>query len=311
MHHHTFVTQALSIYSSVATLTASISISHSGWFKITIWCRSQRRPVPGAVETELDRSEATGAKIYLAGPLQALYSRRKPASKGYHSECGAKPFHMRPSEPPPPTINPATRHGFTTRGDSLCGISQKPGGQTKTRDCLLRLVIHGFLSTGCPVVEISLLYKFCSTVSTLPLHSLSTMDTSIQFAGDNQRSRKASASQGIGGVVPLRHRSLSRKRTRSVDVHDKIAELDDAEDEDAGLRDERDYKRRQVHRVRDLDAVHANTRQCRTSACARFSYWPTSLSVSSTETLEHRLSTSTRPHSQKHRAVQTCWARSP
>jgi hypothetical protein len=137
------------------------------------------------------------------------------------------------------------------------------------------------------------------------------METSIQFASDNQRSRKAAASHGIGGVVPLRHRSLSRKRTRSLDVHDKVAELDDAEDEDAGLRDERDYKRRQVRKVRDLHVVHANTRVCRTSACARFSYWPTSLSVSSTETSGHRRSMSTRRRSQRSRAGRISWARCP
>jgi KUP system potassium uptake protein len=69
------------------------------------------------------------------------------------------------------------------------------------------------------------------------------------------------SSQGIGGVVPLRHRSLSRKRTHSIDVRDKIADLEDAEDEDAGLRDDRDYKKKQVRKLRDfgfagIDAVH-------------------------------------------------------
>jgi KUP system potassium uptake protein len=74
------------------------------------------------------------------------------------------------------------------------------------------------------------------------------METSIQFAGE-PRSRKSVSGQGVGGVVPLRHRSLSRKRTHSIDVQDKIAELEDAEDEDAGLRDERDYKKKQVRKV--------------------------------------------------------------
>jgi KUP system potassium uptake protein len=57
------------------------------------------------------------------------------------------------------------------------------------------------------------------------------------------------SSQGVGGVVPLRHRSLSRKRTNSID---KIAALEDPEDEDAGLRDERDYKKKQVRKMRDF-----------------------------------------------------------
>jgi KUP system potassium uptake protein len=74
------------------------------------------------------------------------------------------------------------------------------------------------------------------------------METSIQFAGE-PRSRKSVSAQGVGGVVPLRHRSLSRKRTHSIDVQDKIAELEDAEDEDAGLRDERDYKKKQVRNI--------------------------------------------------------------
>jgi KUP system potassium uptake protein len=71
------------------------------------------------------------------------------------------------------------------------------------------------------------------------------METSIQFA-DDTRSRKSVSAQGVGGVVPLRQ---SRKRTHSIDVQDKIAELEDAEDEDAGLRDERDYKKKQVRKV--------------------------------------------------------------
>lgn len=83
------------------------------------------------------------------------------------------------------------------------------------------------------------------------------METSIQFAqGDPPRSNAISA-QGIGGVVPLRIRSHSRKRAHSTDIHDKIGELEDAEDEDAGLRDERDYKKKQVQdsSVRDLPAM--------------------------------------------------------
>lgn len=72
------------------------------------------------------------------------------------------------------------------------------------------------------------------------------METSIQFAGNPRQSRKSISSQGVGGVVPLRHHSLSRKRTHSIDVRDKIADLEDAEDEDAGLRDDRDYKHKQV-----------------------------------------------------------------
>jgi KUP system potassium uptake protein len=66
------------------------------------------------------------------------------------------------------------------------------------------------------------------------------METSIHFAGDTRRP----SAQAIGGVVPLRSRS--RRRTNSLSVIDKAAELEDAEDEDAGLRDARDYKQKQV-----------------------------------------------------------------
>jgi len=72
------------------------------------------------------------------------------------------------------------------------------------------------------------------------------MESSYQFAGDPRQPRKSVSSQGVGGVVPLRHHSLSRKRTHSIDVRDKIADLEDAEDEDSGLRDDRDYKHKQV-----------------------------------------------------------------
>jgi KUP system potassium uptake protein len=68
------------------------------------------------------------------------------------------------------------------------------------------------------------------------------METSIQFAGDSLRP----STHAIGGVVPLRHRSRSLHKTNSLNIIDKTAELEDAEDEDAGLRDARDYKQKQV-----------------------------------------------------------------
>jgi len=63
------------------------------------------------------------------------------------------------------------------------------------------------------------------------------MATGIHFVN-------GTSSHDIGGVVPLRQRS----RTQQADTKD--LELEDAEDEDAGLRDERDYKKRQVCHVR-------------------------------------------------------------
>lgn len=44
----------------------------------------------------------------------------------------------------------------------------------------------------------------------------------------------------------MRSRTKSHVNRSSVDA--KISELEDAEDEDAGLRDERDFKRSQVRR---------------------------------------------------------------
>jgi KUP system potassium uptake protein len=73
------------------------------------------------------------------------------------------------------------------------------------------------------------------------------METSIQFANDAQRPRKSTSEQGIGGVVPLRQRSRSALRTHSIEIS-KSVELEDAEDEDAGLRDGRDYKKKQVRK---------------------------------------------------------------
>jgi KUP system potassium uptake protein len=84
------------------------------------------------------------------------------------------------------------------------------------------------------------------------------METSIQFVGDAQRTRKSASSQAIGGVVPLRHRSRSRHRTNSLNLTDKAADLEDAEDEDAGLRDERDYKQKQVRKIRTFASLCAN-----------------------------------------------------
>ena len=71
------------------------------------------------------------------------------------------------------------------------------------------------------------------------------METSIQFADTPLRPTKSASTQGVGGVYPLRSRSKSRGRRGSYEEH-KAAELGNAEDEDAGLRDDRDYKHKQV-----------------------------------------------------------------
>jgi len=72
------------------------------------------------------------------------------------------------------------------------------------------------------------------------------MEPSIQFADDALRPVRSDAGHDIGGVVRLRSKaSLRVGRSSSVDVA-KVAELEDVQDEDAGLRDERDFKRSQV-----------------------------------------------------------------
>lgn len=70
------------------------------------------------------------------------------------------------------------------------------------------------------------------------------METTIQFAGDT-RPRRQDRDVDIGGVVPLRVRSRSLGRKSSFEVFKERA-VESAEDEDAGLRNENDFKRRQV-----------------------------------------------------------------
>lgn len=70
------------------------------------------------------------------------------------------------------------------------------------------------------------------------------METSVHFNTSDIQQVRSNGSYSVGGVYSLRGRS-SRGRKSSLDAV-KTQELEDAEDEDAGLRDERDYKRRQV-----------------------------------------------------------------
>lgn len=76
------------------------------------------------------------------------------------------------------------------------------------------------------------------------------MESSIQFAAQtapsaqNNAQNNASTHNAIGGVVRLRSRTQSIGR-KSID-YSKSGDYDDAEDEDAGLRNESDYKRSQV-----------------------------------------------------------------
>lgn len=76
------------------------------------------------------------------------------------------------------------------------------------------------------------------------------MDTSIQFAEQTAPSAQnnASSHNAIGGVVRLRSRTQSVGHGGPIDLA-KPRDYDDAEDEDAGLRNEADYKRSQVSAV--------------------------------------------------------------
>ncbi|CAI6274434.1 unnamed protein product [Periconia digitata] len=71
----------------------------------------------------------------------------------------------------------------------------------------------------------------------------------IQFSDAAHPTRSPDA-RGIGGVIPLRGRSISRSRT-SLEAF-KAGETENAEDEDAGLRSERDYKRKQNFNLAQL-----------------------------------------------------------
>lgn len=72
------------------------------------------------------------------------------------------------------------------------------------------------------------------------------MDSSaVQFDENTMRPAREGGALGVGGVVRLRSRSKSLGIKGDGDGA-KITELEEAEDEDAGLRDERDFKRSQV-----------------------------------------------------------------
>jgi KUP system potassium uptake protein len=71
------------------------------------------------------------------------------------------------------------------------------------------------------------------------------MESSIQFIEAPLRPTKSNVVQSVGGVVPLRSRSRSRGRQSSYEDQ-KARELEIGEDEDAGLRDARDFKAAQV-----------------------------------------------------------------
>ncbi|KAF2645314.1 potassium transporter [Massarina eburnea CBS 473.64] len=69
------------------------------------------------------------------------------------------------------------------------------------------------------------------------------MEPTIQFT-DTPKPKRSHEGMDIGGVVPLRERPRSRGRKSSFEIF-KAGEIEDPEDEDAGLRNEGDYKRKQ------------------------------------------------------------------
>jgi len=64
----------------------------------------------------------------------------------------------------------------------------------------------------------------------------------------------------VGGVVPLRAKSRSQARKTSFEAY-KAGVAEDAEDEDAGLRSERDYKQKQVRKHRASSKLIPNARK--------------------------------------------------
>ncbi|XP_014562190.1 hypothetical protein COCVIDRAFT_84654 [Bipolaris victoriae FI3] len=69
------------------------------------------------------------------------------------------------------------------------------------------------------------------------------MASAMQAAGAPQ-STNPKENMGVGGVVSLRSRSKSRERKGSFDLG-KLGEIEDAKDEDAGLRNHNDFKQKQ------------------------------------------------------------------
>ena len=63
----------------------------------------------------------------------------------------------------------------------------------------------------------------------------------MQFV-DTPRPKRSNEDMAIGGVVPIRSRSRSRAQKSSFDLY-QSGEIEDAKDEDAGLRNPNDYKR--------------------------------------------------------------------
>ncbi|PSN61587.1 potassium transporter [Corynespora cassiicola Philippines] len=70
------------------------------------------------------------------------------------------------------------------------------------------------------------------------------MEPTIQFADATLRKTRSASVRSVGGVVPLRSRTNGRKN--SIDIEKVRAVELGEEDEDAGLRDERDYKQKQT-----------------------------------------------------------------
>ena len=97
-------------------------------------------------------------------------------------------------------------------------------------------------STSC------LVRSFYLSLPPPSLHPYVDMESTIQFA-DTPKPKRSHDDLTIGGVVPLRARSRSRGRKSSFEIF-KSGEVEDAEDEDAGLRNEGDYKHKQVGKCR-------------------------------------------------------------
>jgi KUP system potassium uptake protein len=71
------------------------------------------------------------------------------------------------------------------------------------------------------------------------------MEPTVHFAGGTRPMKSNVDDLDVGGVVPLRVRSRPQGRKTSFEAY-KADLAEDAEDEDAGLRSERDFKKKQV-----------------------------------------------------------------
>lgn len=86
----------------------------------------------------------------------------------------------------------------------------------------------------------------------------------IRIAEELRPTRSNTAAGVGGGVYPIRDHSIERSRTRSRsrDARSRLSDLKDPETEEAGLRQDGDFKKKQVGLVQAfVGQLHANSRK--------------------------------------------------